>query len=129
MTKKKITKKHISKDTKRKLTIKQQRFVEWMIETWNATEAVKIAWYKCKWKNVANVIWYENLMKPYIKVQIEERVKNAKAMIYSIAMNWKKEEARIKASQDVIDRVEWKALARTEHSGKLTILSEEELLD
>lgn len=120
-------KKKINKQKKPKITIKQQRFIEWMIETGNATESVRRAWYNCKWKNVANVIGYENLMKPYIRVAIDERVKNAKAMIYKIAMTWKKEADRIKAAQDVVDRVEWKALARTQLSGELKILSESEL--
>jgi hypothetical protein len=38
-----------------------------------------------------------------------------------------KETDRIKAAQDIIDRVEWKALARTEHSWEIKILSESEL--
>jgi hypothetical protein len=36
---------------------------------------------------------------------------------------------KIRAAQDIIDRAEWKALARTEHSWKLEIVSETELLD
>jgi hypothetical protein len=47
------------------------------------------------------------MIKPYIKVAIEERVKNAKAVIYQIAMKEDaKETDRIKAAQDIIDRVE-----------------------
>lgn len=124
-----VIKKKINQQKKPKITMKQQKFIEWMIETGNATESVRRAWYNCKWKNVANVIGYENLMKPYIKVAIDERVNNAKAMIYKIAMTWKKEADRIKAAQDVVDRVEWKALARTQLSGELKILSESELDD
>jgi hypothetical protein len=40
-----------------------------------------------------------------------------------------KETDRIKAAQDIIDRVEWKALARTEISWGLKIVSEDELED
>lgn len=109
-------------------TIKQQKFIENYIESWNATQSAIKAWYKCRWKNVAQVIWSENLLKPYIKVAIEERVKNAKAVIYKIAMKeTAKETDRIKAAQDIIDRAEWKALARTEHSWEIRVLSETEL--
>ena len=39
-------------------------------------------------------------------------------------MKWK-----IRAAQDIIDRAEWKALARTQHSWVQIILSEDELTD
>lgn len=113
-----------------KPTIKQQKFIENYLESWNWTDAVIKAWYKCKDKSVAKSIWSENLLKPYIKVAIEERVKNAKAVIYKIAINDKaKESDRIKAAQDIIDRAEWKALSRTQLSWEITVLSESELTD
>lgn len=111
-----------------KPTIKQQKFIENYLESWNATQAVIDAWYNCKDKTVASSIWTENLLKPYIKVAIEERVKNAKAIIYKIAIKEnEKSDTRIKACQDIIDRAEWKALARTQLSWEVTILSESEL--
>lgn len=134
---KQITKKPVVKKRKinrwkviTKPTIKQQKFIENYLESGNWTDAVIKAWYKCKNKDVAKSIWSENLLKPYIKVAIEERVKNSKAVIYKIAMNENaKETDRIKAAQDVIDRVEWKALARTQLSWELKIVSEDELID
>lgn len=134
---KQITKKPVVKKRKinrwkviTKPTIKQQKFIENYLESGNWTDAVIKAWYKCKNKDVAKSIWSENLLKPYIKASIEDRVKNAKAVIYKIALSESaKETDRIKAAQDVIDRVEWKALARTQLSWELKIVSEDELID
>lgn len=123
-----MVKKTKPRKTRTKPTIKQQKFIEAVFETGNKAEAARRAWYKCKDNKQAASVWYENMIKPYIKVAIEERVKNAKAVIYKIAMQESaKETDRIKAAQDIIDRVEWKALARTEHSWEIKILSESEL--
>ena len=113
----------------RPLTIKQRKFIEEVTKSWNATEAASKV-YKTKNRVVASSIWYENLRKPQINDSIEERVKICKNIIFSIATNPEsKDEVKIKAAQDVIDRVEWKALARTELSWKLEIVSEDELSD
>ena len=113
----------------RPLSFKQELFIEEYTKTWNATEAASKV-YKTKNKVVAWSIWYENLNKPQIKDSIEERVKKCKDIIYWIATKEdEKSEVRIKAAQDVIDRVEWKALVRTELSGKIEIVSEDELSD
>jgi len=126
---KKPIKKPIQHKPRTTLTIKQRRFVDEVVKSWNATEAASKV-YKTKNRTTACSVWNENLRKPLIKASIEERVKICKDVIYWIATKEdEKSEVRIKAAQDVIDRIEWKALARTEHSGKLTILSEEELLD
>lgn len=96
------------KQPKRKLTIKQQRFIEEVIKSWNKSEAAAKV-YKTKNMVVAWSIGYENFKKPQIKAEIEERLKDAKNMIYSIAMTWAKEDVRVRACQDIIDRIEWKA--------------------
>lgn len=54
-----------------KLTEKQKRFVDFYIETGNATEAAKKAGYKPK---AAYATGAENLRKPQIKKAIEERL-------------------------------------------------------
>ena len=55
-----------------KLTIKQQRFADEYIISGNATEAAIKAGYS---KKTAAVIGNENLIKPYIKKYIDERLK------------------------------------------------------
>lgn len=114
------------KKPKRKLTLKQQRFTEEYLKTGNATEAADRI-YKTKNRRSSMAIWNENLWKPTIRQEIEDRVKEAKDIIYKLAKWSKKDEVKIRAAQDIIDRAEWKALARTQHSWEILILSEEEL--
>lgn len=53
-----------------KLTAKQEAFIQAYIETNNAAESARRAWYSEK---TARVIWDENLSKPYIKAEIDKR--------------------------------------------------------
>lgn len=92
---------------KRSLTIKQRKFIDEVVKTGNATDAAMKV-YKCKNREVAKSVWPENLAKPCIKEAIEDRLKVAKDMIYIIATTAKKEEIRLRACQDIIDRWEWK---------------------
>ena len=55
-----------------KLTEKQKRFVDYYIETGNATEAAKKAGYKGK--NINNTA-SENLAKPYIKAYLDQQLR------------------------------------------------------
>ena len=55
-----------------KLTPKQQKFIDYYIQTGNATEAAKLAGYSSK---TAYSIGNENLNKPEIKQAIDERLK------------------------------------------------------
>ena len=112
----------------RPLTIKQRKFIDEVVISWNATDAASKV-YKVKNRNVANAIWAENLAKPSIKASIEERLKKCKDEMYLLAFTADKDSDRIKALQDTIDRIEWKALARTQHSWEILILSEDELWD
>ncbi|MDP7981025.1 terminase small subunit [Bacillus sp. WLY-B-L8] len=68
-----------------KLTLKQQAFCDYYIETGNATEAARKAGYSQK---TAKEMGNENLSKPHLKAYIEERMSQ-------------KEEERV-ASQDEI---------------------------
>ncbi len=54
------------------LTEKQKRFIDYYIETGNATEVAKKAGYSRK---TAKAAGYENLTKPYLKSAIDERLK------------------------------------------------------
>lgn len=112
----------------RKLTIKQKKFVDLVIETGNASEAASRV-YKVKNRKVAWSMWGENMKKPEIIASIEDRLRDAKNMIYTIAMTWEKEDTRLRASQDIVDRNEGKALQRTQISWELKIVSEDELTD
>ena len=97
----------------RPLTIKQRKFIDEVIKTGNATQAVKKAGYKTtEWS--ARSIGSENLTKPNIKAEIENRLRDAKNMIYTIAMTGEKEDTRLRASQDIVDRVEGKAVQKVE---------------
>lgn len=55
-----------------KLTEKQRRFIDYYIETGNASEAARRAGYS---KKIANRIGTENLSKPVIKAAIDARLK------------------------------------------------------
>jgi hypothetical protein len=57
---------------KRKLTNKEMLFIEEYIRCWNGTRAAKLAGYSAK---TAAEIAYENMRKPEILKQIEERLK------------------------------------------------------
>lgn len=54
------------------LTEKQKRFVDYYVETGNATEAAKRAGYSAK---TAKQVGQENLTKPYLKAAIDARLK------------------------------------------------------
>lgn len=65
-----------------KLTEKQQRFVDYYIETGNASEAARKAGYS---KCIANRIGTENLSKPVIKLAIGKTPARTKKQAYSDA--------------------------------------------
>ena len=67
------------------------------------------AGYKAKNRNTAHAIGAENLQKPTIKAEVEDRLEVAKKIIYWLATGAEKEETRLRAAQDIIDRGEWKA--------------------
>ena len=112
----------IKKSTKkqRPLTIKQRKFIDEVIKSWNATEAASKV-YKTKNRHTAQAIWWENLSKPMIKSEIEDRLQKAKNKIYHLMETAEKEEVQLRAAQDIIDRWEWKALARTQLSGEVEL--------
>ena len=114
-----------------KLTPKQKKFIKEYLETGNATEAAEKA-YNTNNKVTAWAIGYENLKKPLIEKNIQERVQDAKNMIYTIAMTWEKEETRLRACIDITDRGEGKPMQRIEQTSTnydvdVTSLSDEEI--
>jgi phage terminase small subunit len=62
--------------SRKKLTLKQQKFIEVYLQTSNATEAARKAGYKGSDEVLASIGW-ENLRKLEIKRQIEKRVEES----------------------------------------------------
>jgi len=98
----------------RPLTIKQKKFIKEVVETGNATQSVLNSYPNIKSKNVAAVVWHDNLRKANIVQGIEDRLRDAKDMIYTIATTSEKDDTKLRACQDIIDRVEWKATQKIE---------------
>ena len=98
----------------RKLTIKQKKFVDKVLETGNATEAALEA-YNTTTNWSARAIWSENLTKPNIEAEIEDRMRVAKDMIYTIATTSEKDETKLRACQDIVDRWEGKPTQKILH--------------
>lgn len=119
------------KKKQRQLTIKQRKFVDEVVKSWNATEAASKV-YKVKNRTTASAIGTENLWKPLIKASIEDRLRDAKNMIYTIAMTGEKEDTRVRACQDIIDRIEGKPTQKIVTEWRLDIdlktAKEEDLL-
>ena len=103
----------IKQKKQRPLTIKQRKFVDEVVISWNATDAVRKV-YKKTTESSAAAIGSQNLRKLNIKVAIEDRLKVAKDMIYTIATTSEKDDTKLRACQDIIDRVEWKATQKIE---------------
>ena len=60
--------------SKKRLTLKQARWVEETVKTLNPTEAARRV-YKVKNSSVAKVIAHENLTKPYLQEALGERLR------------------------------------------------------
>ena len=57
----------------------------------------QVEYIRQKNRNTANAIWNENLVKPGIKAEIEDRVQEAKDIIYWLAKWSKKDEVKNKS--------------------------------
>lgn len=120
--------KNIIKKKQRPLTIKQRKFIDEVVKSWNATESANRV-YKTKNKVVASSIWYENLRKPHIKAEIEDRLSVAKNMIYTIATTSEKDDTKLRACQDIIDRVEGKPTQRVIQDTTVKIVDKDTPID
>lgn len=90
------------------LTKKEKGFADDYIETGNGTQSA-LKNYNTNSENMAAVIASKNIRKDKIKGYIESEVEAAKARIVELAMNAKKENVRLSANQDIIDRNEGRA--------------------
>src|SRR3989338_287917 len=87
-----------------KLTLKQKRFVDYFIETANATEAAMRV-YQTVNRNTARSIGAENLAKPAIKKVIEAKILQSmpypdlfiKGQLFNIANDGYSESSKLKA--------------------------------
>lgn len=113
-----------------KLTMKQKKFCEKYVDSWNGTQAA-LEVYDTDNPRVAQTIASENLSKPLIKEFLEEHVQHAKSMIYILSQTAEKEETRLKASQDIVDRVEGKATQNINNklSGNLNVVSLDDIIE
>lgn len=114
---------------KRKLTAKQKKFANSYIESGNATKAAVDAGYS---KKTAAVIGNENLIKPYIKSYIDERMKEIESnkimdatealqLLTSIARG-KEKETVITATPDGVYKTQKEADLKTRISATKEIL-------
>lgn len=105
---------------KRLPTKKQREFIEEYIKTGNWTKAANKA-YNPNNNKTAAAIASENLNKPYLQAEIDKRLQDAKDMIYKLSQGSEKDEVKLRASQDIVDRVEGKATQKIETSGELKL--------
>lgn len=59
---------------KRRLTIKQKKFIEYYIRTMNGNEAAKLAGYKGDYHTMSQVA-YDNMRKPHIVEEVNRRLR------------------------------------------------------
>jgi len=85
------------------LTPKQEIFTKAYLSTGNATEAASRA-YKPKNRATARSIGSENLTKPHIRAYLDERAKEAAAIVYELSQKAKSEAVRLNACKDILDR-------------------------
>lgn len=105
---------------KRLPTKKQREFIEEYLRTGNWTQAANKA-YNPNNNKTAAAIASENLNKPYLQAEIDKRLQDAKDMIYTLSQSSEKDEVKLRASQDIVDRVEGKATQKIETSGELKL--------
>ena len=109
----------------RELTVKERIFAEEVLRTGNKREAAKKA-YNIGSKGgtspdtTADSVANETAKKPPVATYIEDRVKEAKNIIFELAKKAKNETVRLNASKDIVDRTDGRAKESVEHSGSVT---------
>jgi phage terminase small subunit len=99
----KFGRKYLGKNMESNLTLKQEKFAQEYLETGNVTEAADRA-YKPKNRNTAHAIGAENLRKPAIRAFLNEKTRDAVAMVYKLSQKAESEAVRLNASKDILDR-------------------------
>lgn len=110
------------------LSKKEKGFADDYIKTGNGTESI-INNYNTDNRNSAGVMANENLKKPKIRGYIDSEVEAAKQRIIVLAKTAKRENVKLSANQDIIDRNEGKATnligVDKEHPLEINITSNE----
>lgn len=95
------------------------------------TEAY-LATHKTTNRNTARSEASKTIAKPSSQIYLKKHVSMAKRTIVDIAMNSDKDETRLKASQDILDRTDGKAIQKTINQNtnlNLNIEASKELAD
>lgn len=98
-------------------TEKMRKFADIYMETGNKIQAAQEA-YDCGSKSMAYVLANRNLNHPLVKEHMSKVVDIATDTIVGLAKNGEKEEVRLRASQDILDRLGYKAPERLEIDDK-----------
>jgi phage terminase small subunit len=97
-----------------KLTRKQKAFADHLLDNpkHSATEAAQQS-YLVSDRNTAKSIAAENLTKPAIQLYMNQHIDKAKETVVNL-LDSEKDEIKLRASQDILDRSHGKATQRTE---------------
>ena len=95
----------------KKLTKKQQKFVEEYLNTGNGVQSA-IKAYDPTTYNAAKAIASENLTKPYIAKILEDAAQGAVIRIEELSKNALNEAVKLNANKDILDRAGYKPIER-----------------
>ncbi len=98
-------------------TEKMRKFADIYMETGNKIQAAKEA-YDCGSNSMAYVLANRNLKHPLVQEHLQKSIDLATDTIVGLAKNGEKEEVRLRASQDILDRLGYKAPDRLEIDDK-----------
>lgn len=99
------------------MTEKMKKFAETYMETGKKMESALVA-YPGVSNPMASVLANRNLKHPLVQQYMKECIDIASDTIVNLARNAEKEETRLKASQDILDRLGFKAPDRLEIDDK-----------
>lgn len=108
---------------KKRISLKQKKFVKEYLATGNATEAAARS-YDVKSRSVANAVGNENLSKPSIQAMIEAAAEGAFAQIQILSETAEAEPVRLNASKDILDRAGFKPVERQDLNIKSVSLTD-----
>jgi len=98
-------------------TEKMRKFADIYMETGNKIQAATEA-YDCGSKAMAYVLANRNLKHPLVQEHLKTCMDIATGTIVGLAQHGEKEEVRLRASQDILDRLGYKAPERLEIDDK-----------
>ena len=120
-----------AKSKLRRLTPKQKKFADNLIETGKKAESALKA-YDIKSKNpfnVASAIASENLDKPSVQEYLANKAEDAATMVYKLSQTAKMEPVRLNASKDILDRAGYKPVEKRQNVNINVDLKEREHIE